>query len=195
MTRQKRIGLLGGSFDPIHLGHLMVAQDAIEGMELDRVTLIPASRSPLKSGTPMASDDDRLALLQAAIAGDPRFELSTVELQRGGTSYTIDTIEELTGGSSDRFFWIIGADQAASLKAWHRIEALVRMVEFIVVARPGFAWDPDDMPAGSRFHVLESHLMEVSSSEVRDRVREGKSIRFLVPEGVATGIEKRHLYG
>lgn len=195
MTRPGRIGLLGGSFDPIHLGHLMVAQDAIEGLALDRVTLIPAARSPLKTRTPMASDDDRLALLRAAITEDPRFELSTVELQRGGTSYTIETIEELSRRKSDQFFWIIGADQAASLRAWHKIDALVRMVEFIVLARPGFTWDPEQMPPGARFHVLESHRMEISSSEIRDRVRAGRSIRFLVPEGVATEIEKRHLYG
>ena len=87
-----------------------------------------------------------------------------MELERGGTSYTIDTIEAVTAGSSDRFFWIIGADQAASLDAWHKIEALVRKVEFIVLARPGFAWDPDVCPRGPG-SVLESHLMEVSSSE------------------------------
>lgn len=195
MTESKRIGLLGGSFDPIHLGHLMVAQDAIEGMALDRVTLIPAARSPLKNRAPMASDDDRLALLRAAIDGDPRFELSTVELRRGGTSYTVETIDEMTQGISAQFYWIIGADQAASLKAWHRIGDLVGMVEFIVLARPGFSWDPASLPPGARYHVVESHLMEISSSEIRDRVRKGKSIRFLVPEGVATEIEKRHLYG
>lgn len=195
MTESKRIGLLGGSFDPVHLGHLMVAQDAIERMALDRVTLIPAARSPLKNRAPMASDDDRLALLRAAIDGDPRFALSTAELRRGGTSYTVETIDEMTRGASAQFFWIIGADQAASLKAWHRIEDLVGMVEFIVLPRPGFAWDPDSLPPGARFHVLESHLMEISSSEIRDRVHKGRSIRFLVPEGVATEIEKRHLYG
>lgn len=195
MTHGKRIGLLGGSFDPVHLGHLMAAQDALEGMNLGQVVLIPAARSPLKARNPLGADEDRLALLSAAIDGDPRFALSTVELERGGTSYTIDTIEAVTAGSSDRFFWIIGADQAASLDAWHKIEALVRKVEFIVLARPGFAWDPDRMPKGARFSFLESHLMEVSSSDIRDRLRAGRSIRFMVPEGVASEIETRHLYG
>jgi nicotinate-nucleotide adenylyltransferase len=195
MTNGKRIGLLGGSFDPVHLGHLMAAQDAFEGMALDRVVLVPAARSPLKVRNPIARDEDRVALLRAAIDGDPRFTVSTSELERGGTSYTIDTVNAFTADTADRYFWIIGADQAASLKAWYRIDDLVRKVEFIVLARPGSAWDPADMPGEARFQTVDSHLMAVSSSDIRDRVRNGKSIRFLVPEDVASEIEKRHLYG
>jgi len=195
MSEEKRIGLLGGSFDPIHLGHLMVAQDAIEGMALDQVILMPAARSPLKPRNPKASDEDRLAMLVAAIEGDVRFELSTLELERGGMSYSIDTVEQLALGSKDRLFWILGADQAACLNAWHRIDDLVQKVEFVVLARPGFSWDSGLLPRTARVHTLESHLVSVSSSEIRERVRARKSIRFMVTEGVATVIEKRHLYG
>ncbi len=195
MSEEKRIGLLGGSFDPIHLGHLMVAQDAIEGMALDQVILMPAARSPLKPRNPKASDEDRLAMLVAAIEGDVRFELSTLELERGGMSYSIETVEQLALGSQDRLFWILGADQAACLNAWHRIDDLVQKVEFIVLARPGFAWDSGLLPRNTRFHTLESHVVSISSSEIRERLRARKSIRFMVTEGVATVIEKRHLYG
>lgn len=186
---------MGGSFDPVHHGHLIAAQDALEGLELDRVIFFPAARSPLKDRTPEASDEDRLAMLQAGIAGESRFSISTLEFERGGVSYSIDTVEEqvrLSPGA--RLFWILGGDQAATLRHWYRIADLVRIVEFIVLARPGSAWDRGNLPEGARVHPIESHTFSVSSSELRERIRNGRSVRFLLPEGVASLIKTRHLY-
>ncbi|MEZ5275147.1 MAG: nicotinate-nucleotide adenylyltransferase [Opitutaceae bacterium] len=192
---EEKIGLMGGSFDPVHLGHLIAAQDAMEAVGLDRVLFIPAARSPLKDRSPVASDKDRLALLERALEGESRFGLSTLEYDRGGISFTIDTVEELRRLLPEtRFYWIIGADQAASLKDWHRVDDLVRQLEFIILARPGFVWDSGGMPEGTRFHAVQAHTFSVSSSEVRERIREGRSVRFLLPEGVATLIKNLHLY-
>ena len=193
---EEKIGLMGGSFDPVHLGHLIAAQDALEALGLDRVLFIPAARSPLKDRSPVASDQDRLALLRRALEGESRFGLSTLEYERGGISFTIDTIEELRRRlPGARLYWIIGADQAISLKDWHRVRDLVRELEFIILARPGFAWDPGNLPEGTRFHAVDAHTFSVSSSELRARIREGVSVRFLLPEGVATLIKTLHLYG
>ena len=192
---EEKIGLMGGSFDPVHLGHLVAAQDALEAVGLDRVLFIPAAPSPLKNHSPVASDEDRLVLLRRALQGESRFELSTLEYERGGISFTIDTVEELRRRlPGARFYWIIGADQAVSLKDWHRVDDLVRELEFIVLARPGFAWNPGDLPDRTRFHAVEAHTFSVSSSELRKRIREGRSVRFLLPEGVATLINNLHLY-
>ena len=192
---EERIGLMGGSFDPVHHGHLIAAQDALEGLELDRVIFVPASRSPLKNHSPESSDEDRLAMLRAAIQSENRFAVSTLEIARGGVSYSIDTVEEqalLHPGA--RLFWILGADQAAALQHWHRAADLFRMVEFIILARPGFSWDPAGLPNEARVHPIESHTFSVSSSELRERIRQGRSIRFLLPERVASLIKTRHLY-
>jgi nicotinate-nucleotide adenylyltransferase len=191
----RRIGFLGGSFDPVHLGHLMAAQDALEAMSLEKVVFVPTAQSPLKDTIPGITDGDRLELLQTAIAGDRRFEISTVELDRGGVSYTVETVETLSAAIPQaRLFWIIGADRASGLKAWHRIDELAARIEFIVLERPGFEWSPPDLGSGIRIHAIRSHAFDVSSSEIRKRVGAGRSVRFLVPEGVATRIENRQLY-
>jgi len=191
----RRLGLLGGSFDPIHLGHLMAARDAFESMNLERVVFVPTAQSPLKNTTPGITDEVRLELLDAAIAGDPRFDLSRVEIDRGGISYTIDTVDLFSAADPEaRLFWIIGADQAASLKTWHRIDELAARVEFIVLKRPGSSWPPPGIAPGIRLHTLQSHACDVSSSEIRRRVHQGLSVRFFVPEGVATLITRLQLY-
>lgn len=191
----RRLGFLGGSFDPVHLGHLMAAQDAFESMALEKVVFVPTSQSPLKDTMPGITDGDRLELLQTAIAGDRRFEISTVELDRGGVSYTAETAETLSEANPQaRLFWILGADRASGLKAWHRIDELAARVEFIVLERPGFEWCPPDPGSGIRVHAIRSHVFDVSSSEIRQRVGAGRSLRFLVPEGVATRIENRQHY-
>jgi nicotinate-nucleotide adenylyltransferase len=191
----RRLGFLGGSFDPVHMGHLIAAQDAFDSMALEKVVFVPTSQSPLKDTSPFITDDQRLELLQAAIAGDQRFEISMVELDRKGVSYTFDTVEYLSAAKPDaRLFWIIGADRAASLNAWHRIDELASRVEFIVLGRPGFRWRPPDLHSGIRIHSIDAHTCHVSSSEIRRRARENQSLRFFVPDGVATLITRLHLY-
>ena len=191
----RRLGFLGGSFDPVHLGHLMAAQDAFEAMALEKVVFVPTSQSPLKEAIPGISDEDRLALLRAAMGQDGRFDISMTEIERGGVSYTIDTIDLLTEQNPNaRLFWIIGADQAASLRDWHRIDDLAVRVEFIVLDRPGYNWSGSGPEHGIRMHPIKSRLLDISSSEIRRRAREGLSLVNLVPEEVATEIARLHLY-
>ena len=136
-----KIGFLGGSFDPVHFGHLLAAQDAFEQHGLDRLILVPASQAPLKPAddTPRAPAADRLAMLRAAVAGDRRFEVSDFELARGGVSYTIDSARHFRGlYPQDELYWIIGGDQLPHLPLWKDIAELARLVEFIFLERPGY---------------------------------------------------------
>ena len=191
----RRLGFLGGSFDPVHLGHLMAAQDAFESMALEKVVFVPTAQSPLKEAIPGITDEDRLALLWAAIGQDGRFDISMSEINRGGVSYTIDTVDVLTDENPDaRLFWIIGADQAASLSGWHRIDELAVRVEFIVLDRPGYNWRGSGPEPGIRLHPIKSRLLDISSSEIRRRARAGLSLKNLVPEEVASEISRLHLY-
>jgi nicotinate-nucleotide adenylyltransferase len=131
-----KIGFLGGSFDPVHLGHLAIAQDALEGAGLDRVDFIPAAVSPLKGRELTATAAQRLEMVRLAIAGDARFGVLDLELRRGGTSYTVDTVRELRAlFPGAELFWVIGADQLARLAEWKEIGELVRLVEFVHLAR------------------------------------------------------------
>lgn len=191
----RRLGVLGGSFDPVHLGHLMAAREARAALNLEKVIFVPTAQSPLKETTPGITDRDRLDLLQAALVKDQGSEISTVELDRGGVSYTIDTVESFASAWPDfRLFWIIGADQAASLKEWHRIDELAARIDFIVLERPGFDWDSSDLSPGIGVHPVKSRLLDISSSEIRRRAREGLPLENLVPEEVASLIRKRQLY-
>lgn len=192
---RERIGILGGSFDPVHVGHLIAAQDACEHLALDRVLFLPAAQAPLRSGPPALPAKTRVRLLRAAIAGDPRFEVSTLELERGGTSYSVDSARALHAAHpTSELFWIIGADQAGRLGEWRAIGELAGLVEFIVLARPGFSISAASVPSGARLHPVAAHACEVSSSEIRERLAGGKSVRYLLPESVARLIEQEHLF-
>ncbi len=192
----QRIGVMGGSFDPVHLGHLIAAQDAREALRLDRVILMPAAQAPLKAGEPRVSDATRLALLRAAVVDTPGLEVSTLELERGGVSYTVDTARALRHAHPvDSLFWIIGADQAAQLSRWREIGVLAALVEFIALARPGYAFPPASaLPAGVRLHPVTAHTVEISSSEVRSRIAAGLPVRCFLPPEVARRIESENLY-
>ncbi|BET69697.1 nicotinate-nucleotide adenylyltransferase [Opitutales bacterium ASA1] len=190
-----RLGVFGGTFDPVHLGHLVAAQDAAEALELDRVLFMPAFRAPLKDREPGASDAVRVALLQAAIEGDERFGLSTLEIERGGVSYTVDTARELRRLHPEaQLFWIIGADQAERLRAWHRIEELAGLLEFIVLARPGYEGTRGGLPEFLRLHFVRAHVFDISSSEIRARLSNRRSVRVFLPAPVADRIERESLY-
>jgi nicotinate-nucleotide adenylyltransferase len=193
----RRIGVFGGSFDPVHLGHLLAAQDACEQMKLDRVIFMPTAQAPLKDRFPGASPEKRLELLRAAITGDRRFEVSLLELERGGVSYTIDTARALRREHpADAIYWIIGADQAEQLANWRELEALAAIVEFIVLARPGYTAPAGSaaLPPSVRLHPVASHVLDISSSEVRRRVAAGQPVRYFLPAPVADRIEKERLY-
>ena len=202
---EEAIGIVGGSFDPIHLGHLILAQDAAEAFELDRVLFVPCARAPHKPAGAVASPADRAAMIQAAVEGDPRLAMCPVELDRGGVSYTWETLEELrrlNPGAGLRF--VIGADTLTELHSWRNIGRILELCEFVTIARPGFRLDgltPADLrlspSQGDALlrRVAVGHGVDISSTDIRMRLAEGLSIRYLVPEPVAMYISEHHLYG
>jgi nicotinate-nucleotide adenylyltransferase len=197
-----KIGILGGTFNPIHLGHLIIAQDAMEEFGLDRVRFIPAAIPPHKTVAGNVSATHRLAMLRLGIRGNPQFEIDRTELDRGGTSYSVDTLAELRRREDDtRFFFIIGADSLRELHTWREVERLVDLCTFITVARPGFEAKPATDPHLSRAvakrlrqHVLHGHACAISSRDIRARIARGASIRYLVPDAVGRYIHAHKLY-
>jgi len=190
-----KIGLYGGSFDPVHFGHLIVAQEVCERFALDRVIFIPAAQSPLKPSAVHASAADRLAMLEAAIEGDPRFAVSDIELRRGGLSYTLDTVREFQAlHPSDTFYWIIGADQAARLPQWHAVDQLAKMVEFIVVDRPGSLAAQMATVPGLQLHRVPRRLIDISSTELRERARRGLPLEYFIPHKALVYLKEHCLY-
>jgi len=185
-----RLGLLGGSFNPIHHGHLITAIRAAEAARLDRVLFIPAAVSPLKNGDELAPARDRWAMLRLALRGTPLFEASDLELRRGGVSYTVDTLRELRRRTDARLFWILGTDAARLLPRWKSIDEVRRLASFIIVSRPGdrvVRKMPKDL-------IIRAPLLELSSSEIRERVRRGLSIRYMLPDAVERYLRRKGLY-
>ena len=191
----RRVGIFGGSFDPIHIGHLIVANDAMEQRELDRVLFIPAAAAPLKPHAPKASAEDRLAMVSRAIAGEPQFEALDYEIARGGTSYSIETAQEIERRYDDsELYWILGGDQVQQLHNWHRIEELAQTVEFIYFERGEPFKRPSHLPDSIAIHPLQPRRIDVSSSEIRDRLEKGSIAKYFLPDGVLDYIKARNLY-
>ncbi|MFA6287451.1 MAG: nicotinate-nucleotide adenylyltransferase [Opitutaceae bacterium] len=190
-----KIGFLGGSFDPVHFGHLMAAQDALERGGLDRLIFVPAAQAPLKPDVVQASAEHRLAMLWTALAGDGRFGISDHELRRGGLSYTIDTVRHFRAEfAGDELHWVIGADQLPGMHRWKEVAELVRLVEFIVLARPGHEGaERADIP-GLRMRRCEGHLLEISSTEIRERARRGLGLDYFMPHKTVEYVRETHLY-
>ena len=188
-----KIGLFGGSFDPVHLGHLLVAQAAMEELGLDRLFFIPAAQSPFKPENKPAPDDARLQMLRLALAGKTNCEIDDQEIRRGGISYTVDTLR----GYAARFpganlFYLIGADNAAKLNEWREPEELARLAEFVAVPRPGGG--PCVFPPPFRGRSLQGFPLGVSSSQIRVRVQAGLPIASLVSPAVAEAILAAGVY-
>lgn len=189
----KRIGLFGGSFDPVHVGHLLVAQAACEELALDRLFFIPAAHSPFKPGSQPAPPTLRLRLLRLALVGQPNYEIDEQEIQRGGVSYSIDTVREFAARfPGAELFYLIGADHVPTLPKWREAEQLAALVQFVVIPRPGEI--PAQSPPPFRIRILGGWPLKLSSSQVRARVREGKTIEHLVPFGVAAVIQESGVY-
>ena len=183
----KRIGIYGGTFDPIHGAHLILARDALEALGLDEIIFVPASISPLKKTAPVASGELRLAMLRAAIKGEPKFVVDDCELCRRPPSYTIDTVEELRQGHSHTaIYCLIGEDNVQTLKKWHRFDELEKMVNFVILDRKG-------QPSTSSYPVIDRKI-DISATEIRMRVASGRSIRYLVPPAVEEIICREKLY-
>ncbi len=190
------IGFLGGTFDPVHLGHLIKAQDVLEALGLDRVYFVPTSANPFKADPPVAGPSERRAMLELAIDGDKRFGVLELELEleSEGPSFTIDTVRELVGQFQGQgLFWIIGTDQLPGLARWREIEELVTLVEFACVRRPGWAFEEPGIP-GLRLHQVEGHVCEISSTEIRERAEKGRHFSLFLPKKVYKFICSRNLF-
>lgn len=190
----KRVGLFGGSFDPVHTGHLLIARAALEELALDRLYFIPAAQSPFKPDRTLADGADRARWLRLALAGWTACEVVTDELVRRGVSYSVDTVREFTHRfPGTELYWLIGGDHAATLPQWREAAALASLVVFVVAPRPGRD-DALNLPPGFRFHVLRSPLSSVSSSDVRSRIRAGRPLDGWVPPVVVEAVVKYPLY-
>jgi nicotinate-nucleotide adenylyltransferase len=190
-----KIGFLGGSFDPVHFGHLIAAQDAYEQYHLDRLLLVPAAQAPLKPQDIQSSSEDRLGMLRAAVEWDRRFEISDFELRKGGMSYTIDSARHFRSQfPGDTLYWIIGGDQLPKMHLWKDIAELATLVEFIFLERPGHPAKTTRPVPGLVLHRCDGHLVEISSTELRERARRGLSLDYFVPHKAILHIRQHRLY-
>ena len=200
-----RIGLFGGSFNPIHHGHLIVAQAVAERIGLDRVIVLPSNQPPHKPVRHLLEAVHRVEMVRIAIEGEPLFELSDFDVTRHGPTYTIDTIAHFRNqfGSEVELCWIIGADSLAELATWHRVEELVDTCRIVTAVRPGCTnvdWQPlatlltDEQIARLRADIVPTPMIDISSTNLRERVRRGQSIRYLVPDAVRQYINQHGLY-
>jgi len=194
-----RLGIFGGSFDPPHIGHLLAAVDAYESLALDKLFFVPAATQPLKVGIASAAAHQRLAMVTLLVGADPRFGVDAVEIDRAGLSYTVDTLETFAQRfpKAERFF-LIGEDAMAAFGAWRNPEQILKLAKLAILRRQGGVGNVStvdsepSLPSGTI--ALATRLVDVSSTEIRDRVRSGKSIRGFVPESVAAFIETERLY-
>ena len=183
----RRIGVYGGTFDPIHHAHLILAREAMERLALEQVIFVPAAISPHKVGQQPTAADVRLEMLRAAIDGEPGFSVDELELHRPPPSYTIDTIEEFTRANRDaQILYFIGSDNLPRLSTWHRIDELRKLVQFVVLER-------STAPASAEFQTIHRPI-DISATDIRKRVASGTSIRYLVPTAVEEIIHRRRLY-
>lgn len=192
-----KVGLMGGTFDPVHIGHMLMAQYACEAAELDEVWFMPTNVPPHKEEAPGADARQRLAMAELAVDGHPRFRTTDVELRKGGISYSIDTVKLLIAQYPEcRFYYIIGADMVRYLPKWYKIEELAKLVTFVGLGRPGYEHETERLPAWLRAAVRKADmpLIELSSTDIRRRRAEGKSVRYMVPDRVNDYIEGNGLY-
>ena len=188
-----RIGLFGGSFDPVHLGHLLVAQAAREELGLESLFFIPAAQSPFKPENPPAPASERVRLLRLALAGQTWCGLDLQEVARGGLSYTIDTVRDYARRfPAAELYYLIGADNVAQLSQWRESAELARRARFLVIPRPGQA--PVPLPAPFEGRTLAGFPLGVSSSEIRARIKAGLAVDWLLPGAVAEAIRNNGLY-
>lgn len=183
----RKIGIYGGTFDPIHVGHLILARDACETLALEKMIFVPAAMSPHKMDRTVSAAGIRLEMVRKGTEGEPRFEVDDCELRRDPPSYTIDTVEIIQRRESNaQIFYCFGEDNLAGLTSWHRFDELRRLVQFVVLDRRGFENKTD-------YPVIRRHI-DISATEIRKRVAEERSIRYLVPRAVEEIIRREELY-
>ncbi len=194
-----RVGLFGGTFDPVHLGHLAVARAALADLHLDHLFFIPAAQAPLRYELPSATAEDRLDLLRLAVAeaADPRLGVLDMEARAGGVNYTVDTVRHLRAAwPKATLFWLLGADQFGQLDRWREPAELAKMVEFAVLDRPGSspAAPPAALTASVRWHHLAGAVHPARAEDIRRRRRAGELMEIWLPRAVAAAIEEKKLY-
>ena len=197
----KKYGIFGGSFDPIHYGHLMICEYIKEEMGLDKVIFIPTGNPPHKDLG--VSAEDRYEMVKLAISPNPDFEISDIETTRVNLSYTVDTIRELKEiYKEEKLYFLIGLDSLFQLKTWKKIDDLSQEIEFVVALRPGYI-DKEEINNeidflrenfGTKINLIKTPLYEISSTDLRDRIHEGKSLRYLIPKKVLDYIEESGFY-
>jgi len=215
----KSIGLLGGTFDPVHLGHLRAAEEVREIFSLDWIELLPAKRPPHKTDRPLSDVTDRLAMLELVVEDNPFFRISNEEVQRGGVSYLLDTLRVYRDQEyhPTSLFFIMGMDSFIEISTWHQYEDLFSLSQFIVISRPGFERPPIgevvseqvrgffregeekgcpflEHKSGTRIYFPETTMLDISATGLRARIGRRESVRYLVPENVCKYIEKKGLY-
>ncbi len=187
----KKVGILGGTFNPPHVGHLLIANEVLDSLQLDEIWFMPNHEPPHKKKPESVGDVERLQMLELATQDHSAFRIQPIELQREGPSYTVDTMKMINETyPAHQFFFIIGADMIEYLPRWHKIDELVKLVQFVGVRRPSYSHETDypvlyiDVPA-----------IDISSSMIRDRLKNGKTVRYLLPDRVIAYIEENHIYG
>jgi nicotinate-nucleotide adenylyltransferase len=220
MTRGERVGIFGGTFNPIHLGHLRAAEEVCEALGLERMILVPSAEPPHKASSaedPMAAAAERLAWARLAIEGNPRLAVDPIETLRGGRSYSVDTVREIGARTApERPVFAIGCDAFVELSSWREPKALLELAHFAVMTRPPALsgsledWLPEAVrgeievepdgrrglhrSAGTWIRLLEVSALDISSSDIRRRLRSGRSVRYLLPEGVCEAVERSGVY-
>lgn len=195
----ERVGVLGGTFDPIHFGHLAIAEEACGALRLNRVLFVPAAYQPFKADRSHAAPQHRLAMVRLACASNPAFAACDIELNRPGPSYTVTTLAALRAQLDGELFFILGADALRDLARWHAAARIPELAQVVAVARPSVQVDSDAVLRAlptlqGRLRVLEGPHVDISSTELRRRVRAGRSIRYLTPDAVIDYIAKHELY-
>jgi len=212
-----RIGIFGGSFDPIHIGHLRAAEEVREALRLDRVRFVPAAVPPHKTDRELTDGRARLEMVKLAVADHPAFSASAMEIERGGTSYSVDTLSRLHEDEPDAaFFFIVGDDAFREIHTWKDCERVFELASLVVVERPprplepsiehlpvaaqnSFCYDPLTRSyrhqSGNGLHFLSTTAIDVSSTDLRQRFRERRSVRYLVPDAVERYVREKELYG
>lgn len=186
----KKVGILGGTFNPVHAGHLLLAEGIREKLSLDRVLFIPCCFPPHKNSVKLAPSKDRLAMVRLAIKGNPYFKVSNKEIKREGKSYSIDTLEDLYRmyKGDAKLFFLMGSDNLSGLKKWKSIDRLIRLCTLVTAIRPGYKTKYPGVK------VVDIPTLPISSTNIRHLINQGKTIKYLVPESVRKYILKNRLY-
>ncbi|WBB66903.1 nicotinate-nucleotide adenylyltransferase [Micromonospora sp. WMMD812] len=191
----RRIGIMGGTFDPIHHGHLVAASEVADRFGLDEVVFVPTGKPWQKVDEPVSPAEDRYLMTVIATASNPRFQVSRVDIDRGGPTYTVDTLRDLHAeyGPKVQLYFITGADALAKILSWKDLDEIFELAHFIGVTRPGFVLTDRHLPADT-VSLVQVPAMAISSTDCRDRVARGEPVWYLVPDGVVQYIAKRRLY-